>query len=68
MVQWLGLSSFTAKEPGSIPKILQALWQGQRKKKSQGTSPSTLPERLVDEGKHIHGKESHHLQKMGDFR
>ena len=35
MVQWLGLSAFTAEGPGSIPgpgtKIPQAAWRGQEK-------------------------------------
>ena len=36
VVWWLGLCSFTAKGPGSVPgwgtKILQALWRGQKYK------------------------------------
>ena len=39
MVQWLELSAFTAKGPGSIPgqgtKIPQALHGGQKKKKKK---------------------------------
>ena len=39
VVQWLGLGSFTAKGPGSIPgwgtKIPQAMQRGQKKKKSK---------------------------------
>ena len=35
-VQWLGLGTFTAEGPGSIPgwgtKILQAKWHGQKTK------------------------------------
>ena len=38
MVQWLGLYAFTAKGLGSIPgwgtKIPQAVWCGQKKKKT----------------------------------
>ena len=37
VVQWLGLCTFTAEDPGSIPgretKIPQAEWCGQKKKK-----------------------------------
>ena len=39
MAQWLGLDTFTARAPGSIPgwgiKILQVTWCIQKKKKQQ---------------------------------
>ena len=38
-VQWLGLCTFSAEGPGSIPsqgtKILQAVWCGQKTKKEK---------------------------------
>ena len=44
VVQWLGLSSFTAEDPGSIPgqgtKIPQAMWCG--KKPNQNKTKKTL--------------------------
>ena len=43
MVQWLGLSPFTAGGAGSIPgwgtKILQVAWRGQKKKKKKKSCP-----------------------------
>ena len=39
MVQWLGLFTFTAEGPGSIPgwetQILKAVWCDQKKKKKR---------------------------------
>ena len=45
MVQWLGFNAFTAECPGSIPgletKIPQALWHGQKNKKTNYLPPQT---------------------------
>ena len=42
-VQWLGLGAFMARGLGSIPgegtKILQAAWQGQKKKEKRNSQP-----------------------------
>ena len=44
-VQWLGFNAFTANCPGSIPgletKIPQALWHGQKNKKTNHLPPQT---------------------------
>ena len=51
VVQWLGLGSFTAVGPGSIPglgtKILQAMHRGQKKKKKKSHIPVFQVPRLI---------------------
>ena len=51
MVQWSGLSTFTAEGPGSIPgwgiKIPQATYFGQKKKKKKGKTRDEKQEKVV---------------------
>ena len=51
MAQWLGLCTFTAEGPGSIPglgtKIPQATWCGKKEKKKK--NPSVFPDLVQSE-------------------